>query len=363
MIEPAFEYIFPAIRGVQAGTEYYVSMCPLKLLPRIFRFDDDDLSPELRAQRTLNISRIPEITHYIVENRHSYVFSAITASIDGEVRFDPMGQSAETSRIGALHIDLDAQFIINDGQHRRAAIEAALKEDPTLGDESISVVFFLDQGLARSQQMFTDLNLHQIKASKSMSLTYDHRDKGAAIARGVAAKSKAFKNIVDMEQNKLGKRSRKLFTLSAIHMATLALFKDWQSMDTNQAIKIACQFWNEVDALIPEWRLVRSSKLTSGEVREDFVHSHAVTLHALGSVGRALLEQGLDVKQTLAPLSTLDWSRQNGENWEGRALIAGRIQKTSNTTLLTANFIKQRLGIALSATEEQAEISFRKGKS
>lgn len=53
MFEPSFEFVFPAIRGIQAGSEYYVSMCPLKLLPRIFRFDDEDLSPELRAQRTL----------------------------------------------------------------------------------------------------------------------------------------------------------------------------------------------------------------------------------------------------------------------------------------------------------------------
>ena len=29
-----FSYVFPAIRGVQAGREYYVSMCPLRLLPK-----------------------------------------------------------------------------------------------------------------------------------------------------------------------------------------------------------------------------------------------------------------------------------------------------------------------------------------
>ncbi len=46
-----FEYIFPAIRGIQAGREYYVSMCPLRVIPRIFLFDEDELKPELRAQR------------------------------------------------------------------------------------------------------------------------------------------------------------------------------------------------------------------------------------------------------------------------------------------------------------------------
>src|SRR5207244_2359567 len=51
---PTFEYVFPAIRGIQAGREYYASMCPLRLIPRIFLFDEDELKPELRAQRFLN---------------------------------------------------------------------------------------------------------------------------------------------------------------------------------------------------------------------------------------------------------------------------------------------------------------------
>ena len=61
---------------------------------------------------------------------------------------------------------MDAKLLINDGQHRKAAILAAIKEDETLLNETISVVFFQDQGLARSQQMFTDLNKHAVKTSR-----------------------------------------------------------------------------------------------------------------------------------------------------------------------------------------------------
>ncbi|MDB2184838.1 DNA sulfur modification protein DndB [Mycobacteroides abscessus subsp. abscessus] len=49
-----FEWAFPAIRGVQAGREYYVTMCPLRLIPRMFLFDEEELTAEMRAQRTLN---------------------------------------------------------------------------------------------------------------------------------------------------------------------------------------------------------------------------------------------------------------------------------------------------------------------
>ena len=36
-------YGFDAIRGVQAGREFYVAMCPLKIIPKLFIFNDYDI--------------------------------------------------------------------------------------------------------------------------------------------------------------------------------------------------------------------------------------------------------------------------------------------------------------------------------
>ena len=91
MFEPYY-YIFPAIRGIQAGMEYYTSMCPLKLIPKIFLYDEEELNPELRAQRTLNKARVPEIASYLIENSKSYVLSSLTASIDGDIEFIPISR-------------------------------------------------------------------------------------------------------------------------------------------------------------------------------------------------------------------------------------------------------------------------------
>lgn len=52
----------------------------MRLIPKIFLFNEEELVPELCAQRLLNKGRIPEITRYIVNNRDNYTFSAITAS-------------------------------------------------------------------------------------------------------------------------------------------------------------------------------------------------------------------------------------------------------------------------------------------
>src|SRR5437870_9539 len=38
--DTSFGYVFPAIRGIQARREYYVSMCPLRLIPKLFLFDE-----------------------------------------------------------------------------------------------------------------------------------------------------------------------------------------------------------------------------------------------------------------------------------------------------------------------------------
>jgi len=80
-------YGFDAIKGIQSGQEYFIAMCPLKVLPKLFVFDDEDLPPKVRAQRTLRHVRIPQIANYITSNPKSYILSAITASVDGKMVF------------------------------------------------------------------------------------------------------------------------------------------------------------------------------------------------------------------------------------------------------------------------------------
>src|ERR1051325_7984868 len=101
-----FEYIFPAIRGIQAGREFYVSMCPLRLIPKIFLFDDDELGPEVRAQRVLNKGRLPALTRYIVDHPTDYVFSALTASVDGDIRFEGIADRGVGMRAGQIRISM-----------------------------------------------------------------------------------------------------------------------------------------------------------------------------------------------------------------------------------------------------------------
>lgn len=357
-----FELVFPAIRGVQAQREFYVSMCPLRLMPKIFQFDDEELPLELRAQRTLNKGRIPDIAQYMVENRDTYTFSAITASIDGNVRFDAIGTGPEGRRVGLLHVPMAARFIINDGQHRRAAIEQAIRDRPDLADESIAVVFFLDIGLERCQQMFADLNRHAVRPSPSIGVLYDHRDDDARVTKLAISRLPLFKELTETASGSLSVRSRKLFTLNALYASTRALLAHTDEPSVDARVDLAAMFWSEVARHMPEWQQVHARKLAASEVRRDFLHAHGVILHAIGRAGNSLLIQDRDAwKKPLRQLGKIDWSRHNASLWEGRVLIGGKVSKGTSNVILATNLIKQRLDLPLTPDEQATEDAFLRG--
>jgi len=348
---------FTAIRGVQAGREYYVAMCPLKVIPKIFLFDEIELAPELRAQRTLNKARIPEIASYLAANTSSYIFSSITASIDGETQFEPFSEGGPASSAGRLLVPMTARFLINDGQHRRAAIEEALKECPELAEETLSVVFFIDGGLKRSQQMFADLNRHAIRPTKSLGILYDRRDALSQLACHLAESISVFKNLVETEKTSIPNRSNRLYTLSSIYQATrILLGKPKKCKVSDKESQLAAEFWEAVGQAIPDWQLAAQKKVSCAELRRDYVHAHGIALQALAIAGAALIaEHPRGWKRQISALEKIDWARSNGEVWEGRALVNGRVSKAHTNVVLTANLLKMTLGLSLGAKEKQLE--------
>ena len=352
-----YNHTFPAVRGVQAGRPCYIAMCPMRLIPKIFVFDEDEVPAELRAQRVLNRSRIPEISEYLISNPTNYTLSAITASVNEQVHFEPMADTGPAVNIGMLTVSMDAHILINDGQHRRAAIAEAIKEAHELGHDHIPVLFFVDEGLKRSQQMFADLNKYAVRPNDSLSTLYDHRDSCAELARYVVANVGCFSRLTDMEKSSLSNRSTKLFTLSSIKMANRSLLrKSAKDSIDEQEKELAANYWNAVCQNIPDWIAAENKKVSTAELRQNYVHAHGVTLQALGAAGADLLMNSpKSWEKDLQKLQTIDWSRSNTEVWEGRALMYGKLSKARANVALTANHIRQALGVPLSAENKALE--------
>ncbi|HHF0173420.1 TPA: DNA sulfur modification protein DndB [Pseudomonas aeruginosa] len=352
----SYVHSFPCVRGIQAGRPCYIAMCPMRLIPKIFIFNEDSVPADLRAQRTLNIARVPEIAAYLLDNRSDYTLSAITASIDGAVQFNPASDTGLEQSVGTLSIPMDASILINDGQHRRAAIEQAILENPELGYDNIPVLFFIDEGLNRSQQMFADLNKHAVRPSDSISTLYDHRDHISELARYLAKHVDVFSRMTELEKSSLSHRSSKLFTLSAIKNASRTLLKKGKGdLIAQNERELAKSFWEQVSLQMPDWLRAKNKELSTAELRDNYIHAHGVLLQAMGLVGSELIiRKESEWKSTLSKLRHIDWSRANPE-WEGRAMMHGRISKATSNVTLTASFIKTKLGVPLSTGEKELE--------
>ena len=331
-------FVFPAVKGIQANKEYFTAMVPLEIIPKIFQFADEELPPEIRAQRILNKSRIPEMRDYIINNPESYVFSSLTVSVDGAMLFEPINEV--DPMIGHISISMSARFLINDGQHRRAAIAEAIKINPDLKHEHISVVFYHDKGLKSSQQMFSDLNRYAIRPTKSINILFNSREESSIIAKEVVKDVSVFTGLTEKEKTTVSNRSKALSTLSAISTATIELLKDVK-LDMPEKTKLAIEFWNEVASNMPEWLAVMRQEKRSSEVRSGSICSLSITLVAIGHGGNKLLHTyPHDWKERIANLAKVDWKKDN-PIWNDLVFVNGKVAANRSSQKALSTYIEK----------------------
>jgi len=352
-----FSYKFPAIKGIQANQEYYTIMVPLKLLSKIFIFNEDmeDIPAEFRAQRNLNLSRIPAMGDYILNNINTYVFSSLTASIDGHMKFE----SNNGKDIGYLHIDMESKFLINDGQHRKAAIDYALSRSEELKNETISIVLYKDKDLKRSQQMFSDLNRHAITPTRSIGILYDSRDEIAKITKELISELDIFRLYTDKEKSSLAKFSPKAFTLSTVYSANKKIIAN---KDINKEFLI--KFWTAIFENIEEFKMLKNKEISPSALRMSYVITHGTFLEAIGIIGNYYYESDWkECNSKLKKLNKISWNRENKE-WSKRIVAEnGRIVKNIKAIKLTASLIKTKIEIPLTTEECKLEKEyFNNGK-
>ena len=357
-------YTFSAIKGIQAGLPYYVVMIPLNLIPRIFVFDESAVPADMRSQRVLSKQRVPQIAKYITENLEEYTFSSLCASVDASLAFDGGDAKDGLANVGKLSFPMSAQILLNDGQHRRAAIEEALKEKPELGIETIAVVIFQDKGLNKSQQMFVDLNKNAVKPSGSLNVLFDHRNPTARVSNRLLEQVPFFDRFIEREKTTLSNRTSKLYTLSALNSAMKNMLRD-QVDDEEKSILIATEFWSQAVEQLPEWKRLSIDSVRSSELRQDTILAHGVTLKALGRVAFRLLELEYpiaDFKKYLTEIGKIDWSKRNSNLWAGRAINSGRINGSKKSERLIENQILNQIGIPLSNDGNTLEQVFAEAK-
>ena len=345
-IKPTFQV--PATRGRMGKTEYYTATLPFGAVTKLFTFDPDEmaeLTPEYRSQRALKTKRIPGISAYILDH-DDFIFSAITVSVDSEeFEFVEVEEGAD---LGVLVLPLEARYVINDGQHRVAGISEALRSDSELATNTISVVVLPDGGLERSQQIFSDLNRTVHKTSKSLDILYDHRLPINRITMACTKQVDMFRRRIDKERVSLSIRSPKFATLSGLQQANVQLLgnipektdKDHEEYLTAATV----DYWNRLTDLVEPWADIRDGDIKPQEARQEYVSSYALTLWALGAIGKAAMESGSEWPGVLDDLVAVDWLKTNPD-WQGICMAVNEVVTRMPTRRATAEYIKWKIGL------------------
>ncbi|GGT53357.1 DNA sulfur modification protein DndB [Streptomyces althioticus] len=142
-------------------------------------------------------ARTSEITNYLLTNENRFLGAIIVAAWGGAPEYLPleMEKNPENGDVlagmdrnfGVLTFDGTHQFFALDGQHRLRAIKDAIKRNPELGREDITVIvvphFDDEAGRRRTRRLFTNINRNAVKTTAQENIALDEDDGFAILTR------------------------------------------------------------------------------------------------------------------------------------------------------------------------------------
>jgi DNA sulfur modification protein DndB len=142
-------------------------------------------------------ARTSEITNYLLTNENRFLGAIIVAAWGGAPEYLPleMEKNSENGDVlagmdrnfGVLTFDGTHQFFALDGQHRLKAIKDAIKRNPELGREDITVIvvphFDDETGRRRTRRLFTNINRNAVKTTAQENIALDEDDGFAILTR------------------------------------------------------------------------------------------------------------------------------------------------------------------------------------
>ncbi|MAD89040.1 MAG: hypothetical protein CMK64_05005 [Pseudoalteromonas sp.] len=366
-------YSFPAVKGIQAGREYYIAQVPLKFLTRFLSFTDADLPPELRAQRKINQSHANDISQYVLDNPDDYVLPTITVSVDSQVFFDPVSGDGTANRLGVLRIPIDAVVCAIDGQHRSTAAKVIVEKSKQLKEETISVVFYYDEGLRRAQQMFCDINSNTKSVSGSLNSLYDLRNEFNQFIVKLINET-ALSTLVDKENTSINKKSLFLYSLTQFKKFVGSLLKvtesnfnkNYKSLKVDNMERFVKLIFDKI-FLDGEFKDLIDKKVSATKLREEKIIAYAVWLDSLGVAlsdfynpddSYIKCDDHLELISALNNILSMELSLES-DVWKGRCRVAGRMVKNADSVLLTAAAMRRHVGLDLS--DAMVEVEKRHG--
>ena len=207
----------PCLRGVIGDWTYYCSVMKIKdVVKRIITVSEsEELYTKNIAkvlQREINTKRIKQIEYYLNNNKEHFFSSIVVAIYKGnpiwsdfdiETHFRIEKDLLENddvkfieNKLGILSLHGDEIIFALDGQHRVKGIKEAYSNNPTIGEEDISLIFIVhnDQNKERTRRLFTVLNKYAQKPKEAELIILDEDDVSAIITRRLLENHDIFKH-------------------------------------------------------------------------------------------------------------------------------------------------------------------------
>lgn len=192
---------FPALRCFIGDWVYYITYLSFADVKYWIKPTEEiHKSKSLRdmIQRKLS-KRSANIADYLVNQKERFFNSIVVGVYGGAPKWYPL-EIGESPVLGTPDIDEDSRNAVGllmfegkeklfaiDGQHRVEGIKQALIKKPDLQKEEQSVIFVAHktnaEGRERTRRLFTTLNKHAIKVSKTDIIALDEDDAFAVITR------------------------------------------------------------------------------------------------------------------------------------------------------------------------------------
>lgn len=279
----------PCLRGQIGEWAFFSSIMKIKDVVKENRIITVDESSELYSknineilQRELKASRINALKSYLTTNNERFFSSLIVAIHKGEPRWSDFDIEERfkldnkvlnsddikfiENKTGILTLTGNEQIFALDGQHRLKGLRSAVKAEPKLGDEDISLIFIIHNNSLKekTRRLFTVLNKYAEKPKGAELIILDEDDAASIIARKIATEHPQFKNTNALSNSNNGSIPnndyKSLTTLVTIQQINKILFQkksafyrkrpsDNELLELN---KIATTFWNDLFTLFPE---------------------------------------------------------------------------------------------------------------
>jgi DNA sulfur modification protein DndB len=210
---PGREYL-PALRGRLGDWAFYSVLMTLEQVANKVSYAKEiHNSAKLSQliQRELDEKkRASQIGNYLLQNEDRFFNSLVVAVYDGEPDWHEIQSFRQIANdISAENVSYDSRYSIGflsfaggeklfalDGQHRLAGIRNALKVQPELSSEEVSVIVVAHrtdvEGLKRTRKLFTTLNKTAMPVSKSEIIALDEADAMAITARRLVEYDRRF---------------------------------------------------------------------------------------------------------------------------------------------------------------------------